>query len=223
MEKNYFNSEIRKANEEYMNVEGFMEFSDEGENFAGQEDMNAAGHAHKAHHPVADPIIMSIANTTTNNITSLEILYASRRLASNATAGVDFESGIPNITYTQMLNSIIFSPFTVGLTRLISPTTNPAQIQAVFTIATYTMSGAFAGKPQIPIYDSYQYQQGQIDIHSPYMLNGNTSFLLSTLYASNTLVVQFWPSAMVNQLGTLGKGQNVRNYARPIVNPALGR
>jgi hypothetical protein len=218
MESKYFNSEISRLNEEYLNVEGFMEFADE-ENFAGQEMMNADAAAEGA--VTSDPIIITVTNTTTDNISNVEVLYASRRLANNATTGVSFGSGIPNVTYTQILNSIIFSPFTVGLTRLIS--SNTSQIQSVFTITTYSITGSFVGKPQIPTYDSYQYQTGQIDLTSPYILNGNTSFVLATLYASTTLTIQFYPAAMVNQVATLANGQVVRKFARPRVNPALGK
>jgi len=218
MESKYFNSEISRLNEEYLNVEGFMEFADE-ENFSGQEMMNADAAAGGA--VTSDPIIITVTNTTTDNISNVEVLYASRRLANNATTGVSFGSGIPNVTYTQILNSIIFSPFTVGLTRLIS--SNTSQIQTVFTITTYSITGSFVGKPQIPTYDSYQHQTGQIDLTSPYILNGNTSFVLATLYAGATLTIHFYPAAMVNQVATLANGQVVRKFARPRVNPALGK
>ena len=218
--KKYFDSEMEKVQEEYLNTEGFMEFADEA-GFAQQEMLNAEGVASAV---TSDPIIVTVQNSTTTDISNLEVLYASKRLANNATAGVNFGSGIPNVTYTQILNSIIFTPFTVGLTRMIgSGSSASAQIQSVYTIATYTLSGAFAGKPQIPTFDSYQYQTGQIDVRSPYMLNGNTSFVLATLYASTTLTIQFYPSAMVNQLGALAQGNQVRQFTKPPVNPALGK
>jgi hypothetical protein len=219
----YMNSkEEVKIQEEYLGFEP-LQFEN-FESFEGQENVAAEGQKGVK----ADPIIITVTNTNTvTTLTSVECLYASRRSGTltgispaidynQQTSGISpsFNAGVANITYQQMLNTIFAAPFQVGMTRLIG---QAAQIQVPFTVATYNITGAFAGKPVIVNYDTYQLLTTQIDNFSPYYLNLNTSFVLPNLYASsasaiNVLTIYWYPEFMVKQ------GKGVAKFHRPDVN-----
>ena len=100
-------------------------------------------------------------------------------------------SGVPNISYRQIVNWLSVEPIVVGMTRIVA--NNRIDAQSVFMITTYSVSGAFVGKPIISTIDSYQYQQNQTEIYSTFLLGGRTEIIVSNISPKSTYTMMFFP------------------------------
>jgi hypothetical protein len=210
-----YRKEMNSVQNRYFNFDGFEDSN--GGSASAQNMLNAEGVTASA---VSTPYILNIANSTTADVSSVEVLYASTRIVNSAVTGVTFTYGYANFGYNQFLATLLVRPFACGGTRLIS--TSTAQIQKTFTITTYSPDGSSVAKAFVPTYDSYQQQTGQIDMPYEYLLDANTSLIISTLVGSATLTLHLYPSRTVSQIGQL-TGSGVRSLAAPSVNPALGK
>ena len=200
--------------------------------FSGQE-LNAIGRRRKNQHaqrkPDSQPYII-VVTCGTNNLQNVEILNASAtQYNNNAQVGVTLTSGIPSISYQQLLGAIAGPhAFEVGQLRLVATNTvaSTAQIQVleVVTISSKELDGNQAVRPFIPVLDSYQYSQTQTDIWYNFYVNGLTSITIANLYANTVLKVMLYPSRKLNTFKALKTNQGgAIQLGNPNTNRALRR
>lgn len=211
----YFDMASEIDNENFMSFDNFAD--DSVENFEGQEMLNAEGQTAG----LSQPYIVIITNSTTDNVSSVEILNAYDNVSdSGAGAGYTLSFGITGITYLHFLYQTMRSEFTVGLTRLQS--TNTSQVLSTYKIETVDSNGNGVYKVITPTTYLNQYLTTQTDDYTNYIVDGATKFTLTTLYASATLNVYLYPSVKINQIGQITNGGATKGYRNPRVS-SLGQ
>jgi hypothetical protein len=235
---NFFAAEANEANEFFHNATGewgnaFGSESAEGdyddadgdyEDADGIEElqmMNAGG-ARKPAQKAAEsqPYIVSVANTTTSNISNVEILNALSRQFNSTTVGIDYKYNVGTMTYPEFLAWISSgNVFSVGQTSLVgigaSPSLCVAQVQETVSIVTKDPNGNAVTRVFNPRLDSFQYSTTQTDLWYDYLLNSFTSFSVGTIYAGTTLKLYFYPKQKLNQFKALKQGGASTKYGNP--------
>jgi hypothetical protein len=103
----------------------------------------------------------------------------------------------------------------VGLTYLQSSTAN--QVLETITIVTKDINGNEAQKVLIPTIDPYQQQNTIIALKFAYRIDGFTSLVISSILASTTAKVYFYPSETVSAARALSGRKPLANYGNPNV------
>lgn len=118
---------------------------------------------------------------------------------------ITISSGIPGVTYRELLYQTQNNPFTVGLTYLTS--SNTLQLQEVFTIITKDSNGTAVTIPIVPAFDPYQQLQTVNIVNQEYRIDGFTKLRFASIGANTSLNVRFYPSDNLNPARALS-GQN---------------
>jgi hypothetical protein len=210
---NYFGNERKKAHAQFLNADGqFANFN--------QYDLNASGV--QANPVKSAPWIVSIANTTTVDVSNAVIFDFYTVGASFTVGSLNITSGVAGVSYFKMLNESGTHPREIGITYLRSTTS--AQVQVSFQVLTTTGSGQISGHTFAPILRSNDLQTLSSTVDQPYMIDGDTKITISTIYASTTLVMYFFPSTQVNPGWQLagGNAQPIRQFGNPeVVRPLM--
>jgi len=106
-------------------------------------------------------------------------------------------------------------PFSVGLTYLSSSTAN--QVLETFTITQKDVNGNVASKVLTPTIDPYQFQDNKVAFKFEYRIDGFTNMVISSVLASATLKVYFYPSETVATSRALAGRRAVQEYGNPRV------
>ena len=213
--KSYFDEAEFYANENYSNASGWSGF-DEYDYFGGSgEDYNYASGNTNANPAASLPYILNIANSTTDDVTSVTVLGANVNIgAANqgnvAAITVTMDNG--TVTYLQFLQSIISEPFRVGLMYLQSA--NASQPFKQLTISYTEPNGRVVTTPITPALDPMQQQSGVTVIRHMFPVNANTS-LTTTILASATLVLRLYPSEVLDISRSLTGRQVNKNFGNP--------
>jgi len=218
MKSNYFANQINRVNED-----DFLNFDDNGfsadDSFDGQSEVLNATGAQAAQ--VSQPYIVSIQNTTTNALSSIEILNAYAKHDSFTQTGAAITYGIAGVSYREFLYQTMMSPFSCGMLRLDSSTT--ANVTTVITVTTKDSNGNSVTRSFNPEYDRYQNITTVTDVNYQFLVNGYTSIKLTTIAASSTVLVKLYPALKVNNLNQLSGQSQLNGYRNPNVNALLRR
>ena len=229
--RKYFSQAQKQANENFFNYDGYDydEFDDfdpyndfdgddfDGDDFDGDDFSNASGNSA----PTSQPYIVSIRNTnTTTASTPVTILGAYTNLSYSAPsynnyAAISISMGISGLTYGEFLYQSMNKPFMVGLTYLQSATSN--QVLETITIINKDVNGNESQKGLVPTIDPYQQQSTIIALKFAYRVDGFTSLIISSVLASATAKVYFYPSETASTTRALAGRKPVANYGNPNV------
>jgi hypothetical protein len=218
MFEKYFDEVRNFANNNFNSFDGTFEFSDEDYGFSDYDAADGVGGTMDA--PTSQPYIVNVANTTATAIQNVTILGAYSFIGTAAPAygnssGVSITMGIANITYTEFLYQSMNKPFTVGLTYLQSG--NASQVLETITVTQKDVNGNVASKVLTPTIDPYQYQTDKVAFKFEYRIDGFTNLVISSILASATLKIYFYPSETVAISRALAGRKAVQDYGNPRV------
>ena len=219
MFEKYFNEVRENASNDFLSFDGAFEFSNDGYGFSDYNNADGIGGTLSA--PTSQPYIVNVQNTnTTTAISNVTILGAYSNIGQTApaygnTTGISITMGIANITYTEFLYQSMNKPFSVGLTYLSSATA--AQVLETLTITQKDVNGNVASKVLTPTIDPYQYQNDKVAFKFEYRIDGFTNMVISSVLASTTLKIYFYPSETVATSRALAGRRAVQEYGNPRV------
>lgn len=216
--RKYLADAKNNAHENFLNADGF--FDDDLSFTAGEDFMNQdAGMPAAA--PTSQPYIVSITNTGTL-VSNFDVLGSFEKLGSATfTSGnlvdgnVTISSGIPNVTYQQMLYQFQTTPFSIGLTYIQS--TSASQLLEVISVNTRDANGNLAQKPLTPVVDPYQQQTTVLALRQGYRIDGYTKLIIANILASTTVKLYLYPSDNIN----LSRGLAGRPASREFSSPGI--
>jgi len=215
--RKYLADAQRSAHENYLNADGF--FDDDLSFTAGEDFMSANGAEMPAAAPTSQPYIVTVTNTG-SAVSSFDILgsyeYINNAGFSNGSltiGNITISSGVPNVTYQQMLWQFQNSPFSVGLTYIQSGTAN--QLLETLSVQTKDANGNLAQKPLVPTVDPYQQQTTVLAMRFGYRIDGYTKIIINQVLASATVKFYLYPSDNINiARGLAGKAVS-RDFSSP--------
>ncbi len=217
----YFADAQSEAHDTYYGADGFFEDSYGGNNtdtsFPMEGDYAANGGG--AFKPTSQPFIVKVENTTGAAVANVIVLGSYENLFGTTNFGnpaaIQLTSGVPNVTYIQMLKQFENQPFVTGLTYIQS--SNTSQVLEVVTVRHQDANGNLQDYPIIPTIDPYQEQATVIPVGFNYRVDGYTKFTIGSVAANTTVTFRLYPRAKADlSLGLVG--QNVeRGYANPDV------
>ena len=219
MFEKYFNEVRENASNDFLSFDGAFEFSNDGYGFSDYNNADGIGGTMSA--PTSQPYIVNVQNTNTSTaISNVTILGAYSNIGQTAPAygnstGISITMGIANITYTEFLYQSMNKPFSVGLTYLSSATA--AQVLETLTITQKDVNGNVASKVLTPTIDPYQYQNDKVAFKFEYRIDGFTNMVISSVLASTTLKIYFYPSETVATSRALAGRRAVQEYGNPRV------
>lgn len=216
---NYFREAEESANQSFMNADGYNYA--EGYDYSYAEGQNNSAPSGQT----SQPFIISLANSTSANITTSTSLFGAFQAigaVNNAlNAGLIVASGMPNVTYQQLLYQSMNKPFAVGYmyiqgsnygTNAGSPA---AQILEVLTITQRDASGNQNTQPLKPIVDPYQQQTTITVLKFAYIIDAQTTVTPNQIWAFTTAIFSFYPAGDVNiARGLVGRSVN-QDFGNP--------
>lgn len=226
--RKYFSQAQDEANENFFNYDGYSDDSDYGfvgdDNFSGfdGDDMDAfdmaTGDSTDSSAPTSQPYIVVIRNTNTATAFPATILGAYTTLAYTSpnyqnSAALSITMGISGVTYGEFLYQSMNKPFVVGLTYLQSSTAN--QVLETLTLIQKDVNGNESQKTLVPTIDPYQQQSTIIAVKFTYKIDGFTAIVVSSILASATAKIYFYPAETSSIARTLTGQRAVAGYGNP--------
>ena len=220
-----------------MKMSKYFSDANENSNFGGSNEfLNASGGSSAGlGGSTSQPYILSIANSTTDDVATVKVFNAYAHLqATNYgnVAAITISMGISGLNYGEMLYQSMNKPFTIGETYLSSA--NTSQVLETLKISQKDINGNESHKTVAPTIDPYQQQNGKVAISFNYKIDGFTQLTVSNILASATLKMYLYPAENVAAGRALTGGSVVKGFSSPdivkkdqvqIVNspsPALG-
>lgn len=216
--RKYLASAQRNAMESFANADGFI---DEDLSFTGDDFFNAGGNMGNVQ--TSQPYIVTVTSTSGSAVSNFEIL-GSYQYINNAgfTAGGDLvigsitiSSGIPDITYREMLYQFMNNPYSVGLTYIQSGTTN--QVLETISVNTKDANGNLAQKTLVPTIDPYQQQTSIVAMKYAYRIDGFTKIVIRQILQNATVKFYFYPADNINLARALGGQPVSKQFGTPPV------
>lgn len=162
------------------------------------------------------PFTFNIANSTTDDVSSVVILGANKNTfgATNFgnAAAITITMDTGSITYTQFLETIKAQPFKVGMIYLQSA--NTSQPFKSLTITYQDVNGVQTTVPVVPLVDPMQNQAGVTVVNQEFVVDGNTE-ISTTILASATLTMRLFPAEQADVARDLAGRGVIKGYSRP--------
>ena len=219
MFEKYFNEVRESASNDFLSFDGQFEFTNDNYGFSDYDNADGIGGTTAA--PTSQPYILNVQNTNTSSaISNVTILGAYSNIGQTAPAygnstGISITMGVTGITYSEFLYQSMNKPFSVGLTYLSSSTAN--QVLETLTITQKDVNGNVATKVLTPTIDPYQFQDNKVAFKFEYRIDGFTNMVISSVLASATLKIYFYPSETVATSRALAGRRAVQEYGNPRV------
>jgi len=219
MFEKYFNEVRESASNDFLSFDGQFEFTNDNYGFSDYDSADGIGGTTAA--PTPQPYILNVQNTNTSTaISNVTILGAYSNIGQTAPAygnstGISITMGVTGITYSEFLYQSMNKPFSVGLTYLSSSTAN--QVLETLTITQKDVNGNIATKVLTPTIDPYQFQDNKVAFKFEYRIDGFTNMVISSILASATLKIYFYPSETVATSRALAGRRAVQEYGNPRV------
>lgn len=217
--RKYLASAQKNAMESFANADGFI---DQDLSFTGDDFFrNAEGMGQTAQ--TSQPYIVNITSTSGSAVQNFEIL-GSFQYINNAgfqtngdlvIGSVTISSGVPDISYREMLYQFMNQPFSVGLTYLQSATAN--QILETISVNTRDANGNLAQKTLVPTIDPYQQQTNIVAMKYAYRIDGFTKLVIRQILANATVKVYLYPADNINLARALGGQSVAKQFGNPNV------
>jgi hypothetical protein len=221
--RNYFAQAQDEANENFFNYDGYDEdfnFADDDSysGFDGEDDAFSMATGESESAPTSQPYIVNIKNTNTVSGFPVTILGAYSTLAYTSpnyqnNGAISITMGITGVTYGEFLYQSMNKPFVVGLTYLQSSTAN--QVLETLTLIQKDVNGNESQKTLVPTIDPYQQQSTIIAVKFSYKIDGFTAVVISSVLASTTAKIYFYPAETSTIARTLTGQRAVSGYGNP--------
>lgn len=216
IEKYLRNAQIN-AHESFANADGFL---DDDLRFTADEGFFGADNNAGAAVPQSQPYIVQVTSTSGAAVSNFDVLGSYEYMnnsgwsSGNLVIGsVTISSGIPNVTYREMLYQFMNNPFSVGLTYIQSTTTN--QVLETISVNTKDANGNYAQKAFIPTIDPYQNQSTVVAMKYGYRIDGYTKLIISSILANATVKLYFYPADTINLARGLAGKPVSASYGNP--------
>lgn len=218
--RKYLASAQRNAMESFANADGFI---DEDLSFTGDDFFRNAEGGMGGNVQTSQPYIVTITSTSGSAVSNFEVLgsYQYINNAGFTTGGdlvigsVTISSGIPDITYREMLYQFMNNPYSVGLTYIQSATAN--QVLETISVNTKDANGNLAQKTLVPTIDPYQQQTTIVAMKYAYRIDGFTKIIVRQILANATVKLYFYPADNINLARALGGQPVSRQFGTPPV------
>lgn len=219
--RRYLSNARQSAMESFSNADGFI---DQDLSFTGEDFFRAdGGMSMGGDIQTSQPYIINVTSASGSSVANFDVL-GSYQYINNAgfqpsgdlvVGSVTISSGIPNITYQEMLYQFMNNPYSVGLTYIQSATAN--QVLQTLAVNTRDANGNLAQKTLVPTIDPYQQQTTIIAMKYAYRIDGFTKITIAQVLANATVSLYFYPADNINLARALG-GQSVsRQFGTPPV------
>ena len=219
----YFAQANEEANETYLNYGGYPAVDADFDDYveaAGGSYMNQTGGGQIGGAPTSQPYILTLSNSTTNNITSNIIGKAFANITDTTAngngiqAGMQYIMGISGTTYVEFLYQQLNKPFIVGLTYV--DATSQGQALKTLQLKVRDTNGNVQERTIVPTVDPYQQQTDILAIRQSWRWDGFTSLAVD-INASSSATFYFYPSENVNLTRGLAGQSVARGYGNPNV------
>jgi len=217
--RKYLASAQNRAMESFANADGFI---DDDLSFTGDDFFrNAEGMGGSA--PTSQPYIVDVTSTSGSAVSNFEVL-GSFQYINNAgfqpngdlvIGSITISSGIPDVSYREMLYQFMNQPYSVGLTYIQSATAN--QILETVSVNTKDANGNLAQKTLSPIIDPYQQQSTVVAMKYAYRIDGFTKLIIRQILANATVKLYFFPADNINISRALAGQSVARQFGNPNV------
>ena len=219
--RRYLSNARQRAMESFSNADGFI---DQDLSFTGDDFFRADGGmgASSADIQTSQPYIINVTSTSGSAVANFSVLGSYQYINNtgfvngNLTIGsITISSGIPSITYQEMLYQFMNNPYSVGLTYIQSATTN--QVLQTLSVNTRDANGNLAQKTLVPTIDPYQQQTNIIAMKYAYRIDGFTKIIIAQVLAGATVSLYFYPADNINLARALGGQAVSRQFGTPPV------
>jgi hypothetical protein len=231
--RKFFQEEQQAAHERYNSADAKNFYADGGDaySFADGDEMNFYADAPDAPQvaqveaaPKSVPIILEIANSTTGDISDVELFNSEKNVGSatyNLATGITCVMGVSGYTYYQLLQRLMSEPMIVGLTMLQgSGTSSTTQVLSTFTLKKSSPTGDLLQRVFSPVTDAYQYQTTVTYVRTAYRIDGSTGLIFAKIYASTTLKLYLYPSRVLVPSQSLTSNAMNRTMSSPKITVA---
>jgi len=148
------------------------------------------------------PYIICVENVTSKEVKNAELFGSYDVLSQDVfeengdyySRGLKITSSIPMISYKDILNSIAFMKFKVGLTYVM--TTNQKQIFHPLKVVKKTINGNLNENVLIFTKDPYQQQANIVTVKSDYEIDGLTTVVIPTIEPKTKVSYYFYPAPL---------------------------
>jgi len=219
--RRYLNNARNSAMESFSSADGFI---DQDLSFTGDDFFRAdGGMAMGADIQTSQPYIINVTSTSGSAVANFDVLGSYQYLnnsgfqsdGSLVIGSITISSGIPNVTYQEMLFQFMNNPYSVGLTYIQSATTN--QVLQTLAVNTRDANGNTAQKTLVPTIDPYQQQANIVAMKFAYRIDGFTKITLAQVLANATVSLSFYPADNINLARALGGQAVSRQFGTPPV------
>jgi hypothetical protein len=218
--RRYLSNARQNAMESFSNADGFI---DQDLSFTGEDFFRAdGGMGGSGDIQTSQPYIVNVTSTSGSAVSNFNILgsyqFINNTGFSNGSltiGSITISSGIPDITYQEMLYQFMNNPYSVGLTYIQSATTN--QVLQTLSVNTRDANGNLAQKTLVPTIDPYQQQTNIIAMKYAYRIDGFTKIIIAQVLANATLSLYFYPADNINLARALGGQPVSRQFGTPPV------
>ena len=209
----YFSEAEDSAHENYLSYGGDDTDWDGDFSFNGGDGtMNTGAGA-----PTSQPYIITLSNTTTNDITSNIVGKAFQNITASSNGvqtGMTYTMGISGVTYLEFLYQQLNKPFVVGMTYIDS--SSASQALKTLLLKVRDANGNEQAKTLVPTIDPYQQQTDIVALRQVFKWDGFTSVTID-VSASSFTTLYFYPSENVNISRGLAGNSVARQYGNPNV------
>ena len=218
--RKYLATAQRNAMESFAGADGFI---DDDLSFTGDDFFRNANGMGGNSAPSSQPYIVDITSTSGSAVSNFEVLgsfqyinNAGFQTNGNLVIGsITISSGIPDITYREMLYQFMNQPYSVGLTYIQSATAN--QVLETISVNTKDANGNTAQKTLVPTIDPYQQQTNIIAMSFAYRIDGFTKLIIRQVLANASIKLYFYPADNINLARALGGNSVAKQFANPNV------
>ena len=219
--RRYLSNARQSAMESFSNADGFI---DQDLSFTGDDFFRADGGMAMGNDiQTSQPYIINVTSTSGSAVANFDVL-GSYQYINNAgfqtngnlvIGSITISSGIPNITYQEMLYQFMNNPYSVGLTYIQSATAN--QVLQTLAVNTRDANGNLAQKTLVPTIDPYQQQTNIIAMKYAYRIDGFTKITIAQVLQNATVSLYFYPADNINLARALGGQAVSRQFGTPPV------
>jgi len=227
--RDYFGEAMNFANESYSNYDGGGWNNMDSYNYQDGYEYASQGAGVEA--KASLPFVINIANSTTDDVSSVVVLGANSNLTGATNFGnvaaitITMDNG--DVTYTEFLESIKSEPFKVGYMYLES--SNTAQPFKQLTVTYREPNGRKTELPVTPRKDPMQNQADVTIVKYSFPVDGFTR-ITTTILASATLTMSLYPQEQLNlarglvgrSIGKAYSQPNLSQFQLPTGNPLVG-
>ncbi len=210
----YFVEAKEKGVDKFLNLDGF---ADEFENF-DDELLNADAGTPAQKAVTSQPYIINIENLTTADVSNVKVMGANQNLPLSASNfgnpdSIEITMGMSNISYGEFLFQTTTYVFTAAMTYLQS--SSQSQLLQTFILQHKESNGNLAQKVITPTFDPYQQLSTVIPVKTIYSVDGNTMFIWNKMLASQSLLIQIYPSNVIKIRRGLANMPVEQAYSNP--------